>query len=179
MTKKMLKESFTVRAILLLLALLLISLYIASGYLAKYTSNAGDNDGANVAAFSFNINNDTALNLDLSSVNAPGTSQTYTFTVVSPNTNEVARNCSISIKTTNNLPLTISLQENSTTLAQTTAAVGTGIAYELSANGQVAPNTALSKTYTVTVAWPAAQNSSSYAGVVGAVLLEVKGVQLD
>lgn len=179
MTKKMLKESFTVRAILLLLALLMISLYIASGYLAKYTSNAGDNDGADVAAFSFNINNNDTITLDLSSITGPGTSQTYYFTVTSPNTNEVARNYAVDVKTTNNLPLTLTLKEGETTLAATTSTVATGIAYELTANGQVAPNTALSKSYSLVVAWPSNQNSTDYSKVVGAISISVTGVQVD
>ena len=180
MAKRILKESFSVRAILILLVILIISLYISSGYLAKFITNTSDSDGARVASYTFNINNNTALALDLSSVNAPGTSQTYTFTVVSPNTNEVARNYNVLIKTTNNLPLTLTLADSTpTTLASTTATVATGIAYQLSDSGNIAANTAFSRTYTLTVSWPAAQTSPNYSSVVDVIMLEVTGTQID
>ena len=180
MAKKIFKESFSVRAIMILLVVLLISLYISSGYLAKYTSSSSDDAGARISAFSFDINNSTALSLDLSNVNAPGTSQAYTFTVNSPISNETSRSYTILIKNTNNLPLTLTLTDATPTiLATTTATAGTGIAYDLSTSGNVAPGAAFSKTYTLTVAWPAAQNLPANAGKTDAILLEVTGEQLD
>ena len=179
MLKRMAKDSFLLRAVMLVLVLLLVSMYIASGYLAKYISDGDNDDAAGVASYSFNINNSTALNLDLSSVNAPGTSQTYTFTVASPNTNEVARHYEVLVKTTNNLPLTLTLKEGVTTLDATSDTVATGIAYDISTSGNVASGSAFSKTYSLIVAWPANQNSTSYAGVVDTVSLEVTGTQID
>ena len=91
MLRKIVKESYTARALLLLLVLLLISLYLSSGYLARYVTSANNSVSSRTAKFSFNINNNSSIELDLSAVNAPGTSQSYSFNVVSSRSNEVAR----------------------------------------------------------------------------------------
>lgn len=179
MLKRFAKDSFTLRAVMILLVLLLISLYISSGYLAKYASDNSRNEGAGVANFSFDINNSSTINLDLSSITGPGASQTYTFTVNSPASTEVARHYEVIVKTTNNLPLTLTLADQTETLDSTTDPVATGVSYELSTYGDVAVGTALSKTYTLTVAWPAAQNSTDYSKVVGTISIEVSGTQVD
>lgn len=177
--KRMVKDSFLLRAVMILLALLLVTMYIASGYLAKYISSAGDGDGARVASFAFNVNNNDTITLDLSSITGPGTSQTYNFTVTSPNTNEVARDYEVVVNTTNNLPLTLTLSEGVTTLDATSETVATGIAYELSTNGSVGVGTALTKSYSLTVAWPSNQSSLDYSKVVGAISISVIGEQVD
>lgn len=179
MLRKIVKESYTARALLLLLVLLLISLYLSSGYLARYVTSANNSASSRTAKFSFNINNNSSLELDLSAVNAPGTSHSYSFDVVSSSTNEVARGYLVKVKTTNNLPLNITLADDSSTLASTTATKGTGISYELTTSGTVAAGTALSKRYTITVSWPANETSSDYAGVIGVISLEVSGTQID
>lgn len=177
--KKVIKDSITIRAAIVLLVLLLISLYISSGYLAKYINDDFDDNVSKVAKFDFVINEGEILELDLSGIKGPGDSQEYTFAVSASENNNVALDCEVKLETSNNLPLNITITPDGSTPAETDATIGNGVVYSIYSQTFVAPNSQYSDIFTINVSWPESANDNKYTGLVEAICLSVNCEQVD
>lgn len=176
--KRIIKDSVLLRTCAVLVALLLVSLYLASGYLAKYVSDNDTDEGSGIASFDFIINNGETIELDLSSIKAPGDSEEFTFRIASPDTNEVRVEHLVRVDSSNNLPLEISVTPAGESSVSSEAEKGTGIVYNIQSLTTVEPNVASTETFTVTVEWPATARNVSYSGMNEAVCVSVSGTQV-
>ncbi len=153
-----------------LIAYLLIAVVLTSGVtLSRYATSISGSDGARVAEFDVASNGIQEATIQLGDMK-PGDVKTYSFTVT--NSSEVAVQWSITLTSTENLPLTYEL-----TLAGGSAtALTPGTPVEMSISP---PNDNAAKSYTLTVTWPSSVRDAKYSGLVDAVKLIVIAEQVD
>lgn len=163
---------------LILFALVLFSSMITSGILARYTGNNGNNDEAKVAKFYVDgTNSEEILTLDLTN------SSSVVFIVEIVNFNgdticETAVNYGFTISTLDNLPLKISISE------QTKKGSGNlGIVSGTSCtNGYMGVNSKETHSYTITVSWDTSiddWNDYENSKKVDIVIINFNATQID
>ncbi len=170
---RMYKIMQTVCIVVLLLYVALISIDVATGFYARYRTESTAQDTAGVAAWVFDVNdkNNTKV-VDLQTVNYPGASDTYEFTVTNTRgevTGEVAVDYTIQFETYGSLPLEYKLNNGD---------FGTSIPEQ---TGSFAAGGKQEQTYILTVTWPAEKNDLAYASdsAVASLSITVVGVQAD
>ena len=168
------------RAASLLLILTLLSSAVVAGRYARYTTSSSANDAARVAGFVLSLKNGANSKiLDLSGIQKPGDSKTYTFTVTNNSggfVSEVAESYTLTMAVNGSMPLTLKL--NNVDLTRTVqdtanAADAATVTYAASVQSSV--------TYTLTATWPNNETDPKYANgsAVGEVVLTLTGGQID
>ena len=170
-----------------LLCLVLISSYLAAGMLAKYTSGDGGAQIARVAKFAFSVSDTDASHqiIDLSSIQKPGDSKTYDFSVSSGS--EVAVSYDITLALSGNMPLTCTVTKNESggsstnVLSAVMPGDGNGTSQTKHDAGVFPAASTTSDSYVLTVDWPSTENDIAFAsaGSAAEVKLIVTGVQVD
>ena len=150
-------QSFVWRAALTMLFFVMITSHFTFGFAAKYTSGASDSDSARVAKFDFTLTANGLINEETITIADfhPGSKQEYTITL--KNDSEVALRCRIkAVNQTNNLPLTMSLNQENCDVA-----VGE------------------TKEFTFTIGWAADKDDPDYMSKVDYITLTVYVEQID
>lgn len=167
-----------------LLCLVLVSTYLLSGLYARYTTSATGTDEARVAVFgsSESVTLDSGGGLLASMV--PGNSATYKITVSNAQgdrVSEVAQSYNVEVETAGNLPLTFTLSENGKgTIAESSSASAAFSIHSFAADDmRFAAGAPQSKTYWLTVTWPANKNDAKYANVPDFIQVNVNVSQID
>lgn len=167
------------RLALVLLCAVLVSAWMTSGLLARYTSGGAGSDEARVASFDVTadmMNFETKFPVQL----MPGKSVTCSFTIT--NSSETAVNMQAVLETEGNLPLKIEYQKGNTDadnwvcLAENIQNVGEG---SCKFSDAMAAGNKEKQTYQIQVSWPEETNGYQYANGVEAVNLFVTASQID
>ena len=181
------KQSNTRRPVLfyagILLFFVMLTSSITSGLYARYAAHTTGNDTARVAKFVFNTVDENLTELiDLSSVQNPGDSATYTFKVT--NTDgisvcEVAQGYTVTVEITGNMPLLCTLTKNGVESDSLNTALFPDRTLTLS--GELIAGSEDGDQFALTVTWPSEFNDASLSGgaALSAVSLHVVSEQLD
>ncbi len=168
----------------ILLCLVLGSSYLVAGMFAKYTTSDSGANSARTAKFNFYVKDGTDSHIvDLSGINKPGDSKTYSFSVNSAS--EVSVTYDITLEVNGSMPLTASVNKAATpsvtVLSVTVPGDDDGDSVTKSGAGTFTPNAASADSYELTVNWPSDQNDLAYAsaGSAAVVRLIVTGKQVD
>lgn len=172
------------RAAAVLLCLALASTYLLSGLYARYTTSATGTDEARVAVFgsSESVTLDSGDGLLASMI--PGNSITYTITVSNAQGNrisEVAQSYNVEVETAGNLPLSFALSENGKGAITESSATSSAFSIHTFAADDMhfAAGDSQSKTYQLTVTWPADKIDAKYANVPDFIQVNVNASQID
>lgn len=139
----------------ILFCLTLFSMHLTSGLYARYSATSSSDDGARVARF--NIEQTGTLTQLIELDVYPGF--TYSYTLVLENNSEVAVAYTVTVeRLTENLPLTVSLNDYT---------------------GTMDANTAEEKTCTLSIAWDVRDNSATYSQDIDAIRVMVRAEQID
>lgn len=181
-TKKTMHYSVLVMRIAALLACLtLVSLYLLSGAYSKFYTTASGGDGASVALFSPYFH--SVGSMDVSNA-TPGYTDQIEFTVQNYSGEEVPETAvryKICLKTTGNIPLTLTLLDGETEL-QSWAFDGTSgeQIYEYADNSLVfGTGVKDSQAYKLKAQWQSDNKGAQFSGMTDAVYLEVEFEQID
>lgn len=177
-----------------LLYVALVTSVITSVTLAKYSANVDGVATGVVAAFV----SDTSLDLEvpLSSLLSPGSTQSAAFTITNYNStsgkdNDILLGYDIEVKTTGNLPLRFSLagqKQNADGSADedvtnSVLADHTNFSSTLKATGGRLPPVQFSgrkdHKYVLTIAWPADQADGRYSDEIDQVVVKITTTQLN
>lgn len=174
------------RAAWVLLLLVLLSTWWVCGLYARYTAEISGSDSARVAAFVFSSQGRDSAALDLSGIQKPGDSVTYTFTVTNQKggaVSEVSERIGVSVQLNGSMPLTCTVFKDSGTIltAEITAAEQTLPVTETGYGDMLPAGTPQTDTYEMKVEWPAAENNIIYASrsAVAEAVLTVTAEQVD
>lgn len=167
------------RAALVLLCMVLVSVWMISGLLAKYTAGGTGSDEARVA--SFDVTADTKnFEVKFPVQQKPGESVTCSFDIT--NFSETAVNIQAVLETEGNLPLQINYQKGNTNagswnlLTENIQDVQEG---SCSFSDAIAAGNQEKQTYQIQISWPADRKGYQYANGVEAVKLSVTASQID
>ena len=167
------------RAALALLCVVLVSVGMMSGLLARYTVGGTGSDEARVASFDVTAdlqNFETKFPVQLQ----PGDYVTCSFDIT--NSSETAVNMQAVLETEGNLPLKIEYQKGNTdagswvSLAKNIQDVEEG---SCKFSDAMAAGNKEKQTYQIRVSWPEDRNGYQYANGVEAVKLSVTASQID
>ncbi len=181
---KVYKVAQTVCIAVVLLYVALISIDLATGFYARYISSGKAADTARTAAWVFDVNDkESSKILDLTAVNQPGASSSYTFIVTNQRdkvTSEVAAKYSIEFEELGSLPLTYKLNDN-LLLFSADPVDGENVVTEDENNMCFQAAVEANQEYTLTVEWPATENNLNYASGSGVASLRITilGEQID
>ena len=176
--KKEYRPNQVFRAALVLLCAVLVSVWMISGLLARYTAGGTGSDEARVASFD--------VTADLQNFEAefpvqmkPGDSVTCSFDIT--NSSETAVNMQAVLETEGNLPLKIDYQKGNTgslnSLADNIQDVQKG---SCKFSDAIEAGNKEKQTYQIKISWPADNGKSyQYANGVEAVKLTVTASQID
>lgn len=170
-----------------LLFLTLLSTWLVSNMYARYTTEASDGDGARVAAYVFQLKEDSSSAvLNLAGIKKPGDTQNCTFTVTNKNGNmisEVAQSYTIKLEVEGSMPITCEIEENDSgkQVCQSGNTEGLNEKASISSEIKLLAGEAYTKTYKITAVWPDKYNDEKYASASGTsvVRLTVDAQQLD
>lgn len=170
-------NSILLRTAAVLLMLVLISTSIVSGRYARYTTASSSYDGARTAAYIFEMNDTSGQYIDISDIQKPGDSKTYTFTLTNKKNqqiSEVNEKYQLTLELIGNLPLTCELSGNETLSATGVSEKISGAEYTFEASAEH------THTYTLTVSWPDTENDLKYANAgLAQLVLYAKAEQVD
>lgn len=175
-----------------LLYLLVVTTWMLSGLLARYTARDSGEGLARTAAFSFCVQDEgqkyfPSLEED---IKKPGDTAVYTFRVQNyrdgGSASEVLQTYTLTMTESGSLPIQCKLEQ----IDKTSGASAKETLVELTAGGEpesqslkgtLAAGTRESVTYELTVTWPENENDAKYAAGSGvaAVELSVESVQAD
>lgn len=182
-------RNIALTAAAILLCLVLVTTFLVSGMLARYTVSDSGGDLARVAAFVFRVSDGNNSHIiDLQGVDRPGASQSYTFSVrnyAGTVKSEVSESAKITLSLNGSIPLTCAVKESgSQTDLVTVTRTNTGIDAPVTDSNDAWDFQAIvqtEKTYVLTVSWPAADNDLNYAsaGTVSKLVMTVTGTQID
>lgn len=167
------------RAALALLCVVLVSVGMMSGLLARYTAGGTGSDEARVASFDVTAdlqNFETTFPVQLQ----PGDSVICSFDIT--NSSETAVNMQAVLETEGNLPLMIEYKKGSTntgswvSLAKNIQDVEEG---SCKFSDAMAAGNKEKQTYQIRVSWPEDRNGYQYANGVETVKLSVTASQID
>lgn len=181
MMKKL--HNYIMRLTAIVLCLTLVSFYMVCGLYAKYTTQDNGSDTARVAAFVFNVNDTSNHFFDVSNVDAPGKSQSFTFTVCNFNgsvTSEVSEQYQIFAAIRGSLPLTVRIQDS--TDASVIQLINGASEEKSSEKQSFAAGQGAIHTYTVTVSWPESVDETDlqYANAgISELVLRISAWQVD
>ncbi len=165
---------------LVLFCLVIVTTHLSSGILARYTTEKGGDDSANVARFVFITQGDEDTELDISSIKKPGDNVQYTFKVCNTdgvNICEVAQEYTVNVEVDGNMPFVCILTDDeNSSLLDTTAST-----YSASLEGELDAGVAEENEYTLSIEWPSGENSAKYANgmAIGRVTLTITSMQKD
>lgn len=171
-----------------LLLLVLVSTWWVCGLYARYTVSSSGEDSARIAAFAFfTQDHGDSRYLDLSGIEKPGDSRTYTFTVSNQKGNtvsEVAEEVKLAVQLNGSMPLvcTISGEKGEKVLSANLSQDTQELPVKQAGSAGVFPAaTVKTYTYTITVEWPEDANDMKYASrsAVAEVLLTVTAEQVN
>lgn len=185
------QANWPLRAAAVLLCLVLVSTYLLTNLYARYTAADTGSDSARVALFgsSESVTLDNG-NSQLASM-VPGDTATYKITVSNArgeNVSEVAQSYNVEVETAGNLPLTFALSEvgggtiseSSATESSTETSTRTFPTHTFASNDmRFAAGSPQSKTYQLTVTWPADKTDAKYANVPDFIQVNVNVLQID
>lgn len=167
------------RAALVLLCVVLVSVWMMSGLLARYTAGVVGSDDARAASFD--------VTADMQSFETvfpvrqkPGDSATFNFEIT--NSSETAVDIQAVLETEGNLPLKIEYQKGSTAadswniLAENIQEVQEG---KCSFSDALAARNEEKQTYQIQISWPTDRKGYQYANGVETVKLSVTASQID
>ena len=149
--------------------------------LARYESSASGSDSVTVAALV--LGESQTLTVDTQNI-APGKSVNYTFGIQNFDESasaEVSMGYSITVLSTQNLPLNYKIKCNDTTggtplvAKDSTKNVTGGTAF----SGAVLPYGSFIHTYTLTLSWNESNNDATYANEVEVVKIKIDSEQVD
>lgn len=177
-TKKR-KGNAALWAAAILLCMVLLSTHMTSGLYARYAAVSGGSDGARVAAFVLDVEDETDHTVDVSQVNAPGKSATFRFAVRNHNdsrSSEVTEEYQLFAELHGSLPLTVTVTGEGTNMSLTNSAAQENASavklFQAGENGE--------HTYTVTVTWPEDEKDPQYANAgLSEVVLRISAWQVD
>lgn len=190
-----------------LLCLVLASFWLMSNIFARYTTSGTGGDDARVASFVFHLEDSASKTFDLSSINQPGKTAEYIFTVTNQRGNsisEVAEQYTIELEAEGSIPVQCEVvkstdaddTETTETVCQTnnfgSQSDDTNANSEENNNEEnnlgatssaiaVPASQAYEQKYTLSVKWSETHNDVKYAGAGGraAVTLTVHAEQID
>ena len=175
-----------------LLFLTLLSTWVVSNMYARYTTEASDGDGARVAAYVFQLKEDSnSAVLNLTDMKKPGDTQNCIFTVTNKNgkmISEVAQSYTIKLEVEGSMPITCEIREQNDTGQETAEPIceventeKSNKKENISSEIKLAAGEEYTKTYKITASWPAEYNDEKYASASGTsvVRLTVDAQQLD
>lgn len=171
-----------------LLCLVLVSFWMMSNILARYTSTGAGTDSARVAAYVFDLKDQNeGASFNLSEIKIPGDSTEYEFQVTNKSEgkiSEVAQQYKIQLAVDGNVPLqcTVTKQENNAEKTVCTAKnIVEGEQKNISDSVTIAAAADYTQTYKLTVQWPEKYNDETYAvtGGTSTVTLTVQAEQID
>lgn len=180
------QANWPLRVAAVLLCLVLVSIYLLTNLYARYTAADTGSDSARVALFgsSESVTLDNGSNRLAGMV--PGDTATYEITVSNArgnNVSEVAQSYSIEVETAGNLPLTFALSEKGASAIPESPTATSTRAFPthtfVSDDMHFAAGTAGSKTYKLTVTWPADKTDAKYANVPDFIQVNVNVSQID
>lgn len=179
-----------------LLCLVLVSFWLMSNIFARYTTSGTGGDDARVASFVFHLEDSASKTFDLSSINEPGKTAEYIFTVTNQRGNsisEVAEQYTIELEAEGSIPVQCKVvksiaaddAETTETVCQTNnfSSQSDNTNSEENNNEEnnsgennpgakssaiaVPASQAYEQEYTLSVKWPEAYNDAQYAGASG------------
>lgn len=166
-----------------LLLLTVMTLLVLSVTYSRYMTRIDGKGAATVAGWSSGstIN---PVDIDVSGL-TPGKTQTYTFQVTNTKDgqiSDVAQDYSVTIETTNNLPLEFELSakvniQGGTYIKDTALDLSSGKAK--ADGGSLPPANAVAHEYTLIVSWPGNKTAAAYAGEIDLVTLTVIAEQVN
>ena len=161
-----------------LLYAIIVVLLISTVTLSRYLTTVSGSGSADVASM---VLNGTEVAIDVSGI-CPGDSRTLLFSVSndeSGDISDVIQSYTITLETTDNIPLTFSLSSGDA--AGTDHALTPALTSENNIHvwtgGALPHTTGTVHNYTLTVAWPSGESDPKYAKEVDAVRLTVDSVQ--
>ena len=171
--------------VLRLIAIVLCLMFITSKYitktLAKYTSSDFASDSARVATF-FIGSDDTKAPISFSINNMKaGDTLTYDFAIVNytgDKLTETAYTYNFSVSTLGNLPLTITVSQNSKSGTGEFATIDP-VSKTSGVNGTMDCNTKSSHTYTITITWDKNELDYKYTQEVDMLIINYTCTQVD
>ncbi|MBQ8566684.1 MAG: hypothetical protein IJ445_03770 [Clostridia bacterium] len=165
-----------------LFCLVIVTTHLSSGILARYTTEKGGDDSANVARFVFDTQGVSAAELDISSIKKPGDNIEYTFKVCNKdgvNVCEIAQEYTVNVTVYGNMPFVCTLTDGSNIASlDNTPPI---LTYSASLTGELAAGVEEEDTFTLRVEWPSDENGAQYANgmAIGKVTITVTSVQKD
>lgn len=161
---------------------LLIVVLFSTVTLSKYMTQVTGSSSAAVAGVSLEINNSTTP-IDISNL-SPGTSTSYTFSVVNFKDNQVSDvtlDYTVRVSTTGNLPITYTLapadDEASTENLVTTTNTNEGTGSQTWTGGVLAGGEKVTHSYKLTATWAVGEYDISYMNEIDAVEIVVDATQ--
>lgn len=173
---------FVLRAAAVLLVLVLLTTSVVSGRYARYVSTASGGDRARIAAYVFDVRDDTGHYIDVSDIRNPGDSKSYQFTVRNHNgaVSEVNEAYLVTMELRGSLPLVCTLSDGDTITLNGMNVNAQGLT---SGQGAIHTFTASVKTgkeYTLTVSWPDTENDVKYSRAgLSELVLTIAAQQVD
>ncbi len=167
----------------LIYIVVVVSMVVTSGTLARYTSEEAAVGTASIALFAAGTSYEA--NLYLGENIYPGATQNLVFTVENYGENnvvsEVALTYDIIIVTTNNLPLSFNLSGTGASGGAGDRLVGAFNQTTLQAAGGILPagTTKTQHRYTLTVDWPERIRDDGYSDEIDMVTIKVNTMQAD
>lgn len=163
-----------------LLLLAMVTSFVFSISYAKYTKQINGSASADIAIWG---NDETIASLDTTGLH-PGETKTYEISIINTKNNsisQVAQDYSISLETTNNLPLTYTIKSKDSPSDKGTYL--TNGKFDLSngkdekTGGHLPHTESITHTYTLTVEWPKESNDAAYMDEVDSITLTIHAWQ--
>lgn len=180
------KKNIMLRLAMVLLMMVMLTSWMTSGLLARYTAQFSGSDKARVADFVFDVSDTGNVSVDLSGIQKPGDQVSCTFTVTNSDaqgTSEVKENYQMELELRGSLPLVCQLTENNQSLVKVTGNAITEAPGVASGESSVCTfNAAVqaTKTYTLTVTWPEAENDLKFSRAgLAELVLTIAAEQVD
>ncbi|MCD2493252.1 hypothetical protein LQE92_11540 [Lacrimispora sp. NSJ-141] len=178
------KKNLTKTRIIAYLMMMTASVFLVTAVTySRFYSTAEGDAVAEIAASELGS---IPIAIDVSGIN-PGATKTYQFKVVNAKDSQVSQvtqGYSISVKTTDNLPLTFTLSGGSSNPAGSGKLVNEGKIVMTggsgTAEGGILPHTTeTSHMYTLEVQWPKSETSTEYADEIDMITLQVEAYQSE
>lgn len=163
-----------------LLLLAMVTSFVFSISYAKYTKQINGSASADIAIWG---NDEKIANLDTAGLH-PGETKTYEISITNKkngSVSQVAQEYSISLETTNNLPLTYTIEAKDLVSGKGTYL--TKKKFDLTSGkdeitgGNLPYTESITHTYTLTVEWPSNMNDAAYMDEVDSITLTIHAWQ--
>ena len=162
--------------------MVIVTTHLCSGILARYTTEKGGDDSANVGRFVFDTQGVSYTKLDISEIKKPGDKVEYTFKVTNSdgtNTCEVAQEYIVTVEVGGTMPFKCEIKHDGNTSDLDTT--DTYPTYSATLTGALAAGVTEEDNWELDIEWPSGANSAEYANgmAIGKVILTVTSVQKD